>query len=224
MDGFNIYFSVFPNPQKDEEGRTTYQVRQDTCGVLNTRGLVEHLKRYQMLPSYPLEGMLDLLKREIVEHLFFNQRLHLDGFGTFFLNIGLKPVKDEEGNSHKRVVTDPAEITGNDLEVTGIGFIPDKEFQKMVTSAPVGFIHSDKKGVVGHGTQYTRKEIIDSLQEWIDGHDFITRSTFQMFWHLTYYSSRNWLKQLSEGDNPPLVARREGTTIVYRRNPAYQPE
>ena len=224
MAGNTIKFSVFANPQKDEEGRTTYQVRQDTHGVVNTRELVEHLRRHQMLPPYPLDGVLDLLKREIVEHLFFNHRLHLDGFGTFFLNIGLKPVEDEEGNLHKRIITDPAQITGNDLEVTGIGFTPDKEFQLMATRTPAYFKHSTKRGTVGHSTQYTQQEMTKGLLEWVDQHDFITRRTLQMFWHLTFYSSRNWLKKLSEGNNPPLVACKEGNTMVYRRNPAYRQE
>ena len=224
MEPLIINYSVFANPQKDEEGRTTYQVRQDIYGVENTEGVKKYLKEHQVLPPYLLDALIDLVKQQVVYQLFLNHRLHLTGFGTFFLNIGLKPVKDENGKLHKRVITDPAQITGNDVEVTGIGFIPDKEFQEMVTEAPLSFIHSNKRGVVGHTAQYTRKEIIDGLLEWIDGHNFITRRVFQMFWQLTYYSSRTWLKQLSEGDNPPLMACREGTTIVYRRNPAYQPE
>lgn len=221
MAGNTIKFSVFANPLKDEEGRTTYQVRQDTHGVLNTRGLVAHMRRHHILPNLPLEAVLDVLKQEIVEHLFSNYRLHLDGLGTFYLNIGLKDVTDEEGNSHRRVVTDPNDITGNDLEVTGIGFTPDKEFQKMVTLAPAYFEHSDERGSVGHTALYTREEITESLLDFLSKNGYITRRTFQAFWHLTYYAARNWLRELTEGDNPPLVVIKAGGAYLYRRNPAY---
>ena len=60
----------------------------------------------------------------------FNRRVHLNGIGTFSLNIGLKPVVEEDGTKQKRTVTNPKEITGNDLEVTGITFVPDKELME----------------------------------------------------------------------------------------------
>ena len=34
MSDMKIKFSVHENPLKDEKGRTTYQVRQDTLGVV----------------------------------------------------------------------------------------------------------------------------------------------------------------------------------------------
>ena len=43
MSEIKIKFSVYPNPLKDEEGRTTYQVRQDTIGTMDTKGLEMHI-------------------------------------------------------------------------------------------------------------------------------------------------------------------------------------
>ena len=40
MSDMKIKFSVHQNPLKDEQGRTTYQVRQDTLGAIDTKGLV----------------------------------------------------------------------------------------------------------------------------------------------------------------------------------------
>ena len=40
MSDMKIKFSVHQNPLKDEQGRTTYQVRQDTPGAIDTKGLV----------------------------------------------------------------------------------------------------------------------------------------------------------------------------------------
>ncbi len=39
MSDMKIKFSVHQNPLKDEQGRTTYQVRQDTLGAIDTKGL-----------------------------------------------------------------------------------------------------------------------------------------------------------------------------------------
>ena len=84
MSDMKIKFSVHENPLKDEKGRTTYQVRQDTMGV----------------------------------------------------------------------ATDPKEITGNDLEVTGISFKPDKELMEKAQSELVYFEHSAPRVSVGHSDDH----------------------------------------------------------------------
>lgn len=217
----NIKYSVHANPLKDEQGRTTYQVRHDIRGTLNTEGIVQHLKRHHLLANIPIEAVLDVLREEIVEHLLNNINLHFDGLGTFYLNIGFKPEDDGEGGTRKRVVTDPKKINGNDLMVTGLGFTPDKEFTKMVTEEPVHFEHSMQLADVGHSVTYTREEITRKLLAFIDEYGFISRSTFQQFFYLTYYSACNWLDKLSSGDNPPLLKSKEATAYIYRRNPDY---
>lgn len=216
-----IKYSVHANPLKDDQGRTTYQVRQDIRGTLNTEGLVNHLKQHHLLPNIPVEGVLEVLREEIAEHLLNNVNLHLDGLGTFYLNIGFMPEEDEEGGTHKRVVTNPKDINGNDLMVTGLGFTPDKEFIQKVTQAPVNFEHSQQLADAGHSEVYTREEITQLALELIDRYGFISRQTFQMFLHLTYHSARNWLAELTTGDNPPLLKKKEATAYIYRRNPDY---
>ena len=216
-----IKYSVHANPLKDEQGRTTYQVRHDIRGTLNTEGIVQHLKRHQLLANIPVEAVLDVLREEIVEHLLNNINLHFDGLGTFYLSIGLKPENDGEGGTHKRVVTDPDDIKGNNLMVTGLGFTPDKEFTKMVTQAPAHFERSFQMTYVGHSVTYTREEITRKLLAFIDEYGFISRLTAQQFFYLTYHSARNWLRTLSSGDNPPLLKSKEATAYIYRRNPDY---
>lgn len=215
-----VKYSIHANPLKDAEGRTTYQVRQDIHGTLNTRGLLEHMHRHQLLGNIPVEAVLETLRKEIVEHLLNNVNVHLDGLGTFYLNIGFRPLTDDDGNQQRRVVTDPATVTGNDLCVTGLGFMPDKEFQTMVTEAHVSFEHAAPRGTVGHSEQYTLEEMAATVTDYLATHDYITRRSFQMMWHLTYYASRQWLQRLTEGPSAPLRAEKVGTTLVYRRNTA----
>ena len=42
--GLTIYFSVHANPLKNEDGETTYQIRQDTRGALSTKGLMRYMR------------------------------------------------------------------------------------------------------------------------------------------------------------------------------------
>ena len=128
MSDIKIKFSVHQNPLKDEQGRTTYQVRQDTHGTVTTKMLEEELALHGLQNNFTLDGAVEWLKKQMVSHMNFNHRIHLNGIGTFSLSIGLKPVVDEDGAVHKRIVTDPNDITGNEVEVTGINFVPDKEF------------------------------------------------------------------------------------------------
>ena len=221
---FPIDFNILPNPQKDEQGRTTYQVRQDTRGALNTKGLVKHLRNHNMLTQFPIDAIIHTLAEEIVEHLFFNHCVHLDGLGTFSLNIGLSPVVDEDGLAHKRQVTDPSEITGSDIEVTGIAFRPDAEFLHLATCRPAHFRHTEERGIVGHSISYTREELTQSLFAYIDEQGSISRRTLVMNWNLTRYQAVKWLTELTTGDNPPLIKTHPSNAYVYLRNPHYRPE
>lgn len=219
-----IDYNILPNPLPDEQGRTTYQVRQDTRGAMTTRGLVEHMRRHHKLTEYPIDAIIHTLAEEIVEQLFFNRCMHIDGLGTFSLNIGLKPVIDEQGVVHKRQVTDPKEITGNDIVVTGIAFKPDIEFTRLATQRPVRFRHSELRGIVGHSVCYTREEMIETLFSYLDKYGTISRGTFVMGWNLTRHQAQKWLRELCTGDNPPLLETRPTNAYVYHRNPDYVPE
>ena len=64
-----IKYSIHANPLKDEQGRTTYQVRHDIRGTLNTDGIVQHLKDHHLLANIPVEAVLNVLREEVVEHL-----------------------------------------------------------------------------------------------------------------------------------------------------------
>lgn len=182
------------------------------------------MRRYHILTQYPIDAIIHTLAQEIVEQLFFNRCMHLDGLGTFSLTIGLKPVVDEQGVEHKRQVTDPNEITGNDIVVTGIAFKPDAEFTRLATQRPARFRHSELRGIVGHSVCYTREEMIETLFSYLDKYGTISRGTFVMGWNLTRHQAQKWLRELCTGDNPPLVETRPTNAYVYHRNPDYVPE
>ena len=215
-----IKFSVHQNPLKDEQGRTTYQVRQDTLGAIDTKGLESLLALHSLQNNFTLGLAVEWIQKQMVSQMNFNRRVHLNGIGTFSLNIGMKPVIDEDGTKHKRIVTDPKEITGNDLEVTGISFKPDKELMEKAQSELVYFEHSAPRGSVGHSDEYTEEDMKASLTQWFTENDYLTRSLFRKVWHVTEYRAKEWLQQLTSGEHPFLRVRKQASTFFYYLNTA----
>lgn len=215
MSDIKIKFSVHQNPLKDEQGRTTYQVRQDTHGTVTTKMLEEELALHSLQNNFTLDGAVEWLKKQMVSHMNFNHRIHLNGIGTFSLSIGLKPVVDEDGTVHKRIVTDPNDITGNEVEVTGINFVPDKELLDYAKQELVYFEHSAPRGSVGHSARYTDEQMRQSVVDWFAENPYLTRPLFSKMWHITLYEAGKWLKQLSEGENALLVRRKQSNTFFY---------
>ena len=210
-----VRYSVHANPLKDEQGNTTYQVRQDTLGTVDTKGLEAELNHYNMSNNFTLEGAVITIQKLLIEMFKFNRRVHLNGLGTFSLSIGLKPIVDEDEKQHKRIVTDPSKITGNEIEVKGINFVPDKELMTAAKSELVYFEHSTRRGSVGHSKSYTDEELRQSLIAWFAEHDYLTCPLFMRIWHLTRYKAEELLTQLCEGENALLVRRKQAQTIFY---------
>ena len=215
MSDFKIRFSVHENPLKDEQGRTTYQVRQDTRGTINTEGLEAELALHSIQNNFTLGGAVDWIQKQLISQMNFNHRVHLNGLGTFSLSIGLRPVIDEDGTKHKRIVTDPKEITGNELEVTGINFVPDKELLMNAKKELVYFEHSAPRGSVGHSTEYTEEEMRQSIIAWFAEHDYLTRPILIRQWNITDHKARKWLKHFTTEDNALLACRKQAGTLFY---------
>ena len=219
MSDLKIKFSVHQNPLKDEQGRTTYQVRQDTRGAIDTKGLESLLALHSMQNNFTLGLAVEWIQKQMVSQMNFNRRVHLNGIGTFSLNIGMKPVIDEDATKHKRVVTDPQAITGNDLEVTGVNFVPDKELIEKLKSELVYFEHSDPRGSVGHSAWYTDEQMRQSIIDWFGENNYLTRALFSKMWHITPYKANLILEQLCEGDDALLVVQKQANAYIYRLNP-----
>ena len=222
--GLTIYFTVHANPLKNEEGETTYQVRQDTRGSLSTKGLEKYLRDNQIMPTVHLGSVVETLSRLLAEKMVDNAKVHLEGLGVFSLTLGLKPDVDEDGKKHKRVVTCPEKITGNDVEITGVSFVPDKAFMDTIRKKYPHFTQTGGKGKVGHSPDYTEEQVKAFLTTYLSEKVFINRRMFQFMTGATKYKTRQWLTQLSTGDNPFLIEESRMRNLYYYLNPDYSPE
>ena len=96
-----ISYGIYPNPQPDAEGNTTYQVRHIPDGTMSEKEFLAHLKYYNTYNTIMMQSSLSVLKEEIIEQLRHNRRFRIDGIGTFQMKVGLKTKYDEEGNPVK---------------------------------------------------------------------------------------------------------------------------
>ena len=222
--GLTINFTVHANPLKNEDGETTYQVRQDTRGALNTKGLQDYLHANHIMPTVDLEPVVAMLARLLAEKMVDNAKVHLEGLGVFSLTLGLKPEVDEDGKKHKRVATSPEKITGNDVEITGVSFVPDKAFLETIRSKSPHFTQSGGKGRVGHSQDYTEEQVKAFLTDWFSENQYINRRLFRFCTHVTKYKAEQWLRRLSSGENPFLIEEERMRNLYYYLNPDYSPE
>lgn len=212
-----IQFSVHRNPGKDAEGNDTYHVRQETFGTVNKQQLMAHIAHHGLLRPELLEMAMTVLEREIVEHLLLGHRLHWNGLGTFFLRLGLRDREDSDGLPVKPHFTDPSQITGNDVQIEGIGFTPDAEFLSLLDEQGYHFENYMGRGTVGHTATYSREEIEANVETLLAKHGFLTRRMLMQHLRLTDYMARKWLDALSIGDDALLLAEKTGSTIIFRR-------
>lgn len=212
-----IRFSVHKNPLKDSEGNTTYQVRHENWRTLETKALVDHLKYHNNLHAKMVEPVLDLLSEEIVENLTDNYRLHLNGIGTFYLKIGFRERTDDEGNVQRPQFTDPAQITGDAIEVRGIGFTPDNKLLYRLKTGGYSFQNVQKKGSVGKSKRYELDDIKQRLNAYLDEHGYITRREFANVFGLTDYMVKKYLKAILEDPDCRIIDTKESQMHIYKR-------
>lgn len=211
-----IKYCIFANPLPDSDGNTTYQVRHQPDGTMNTKAFLDHVKLHESFNTTAMSSALEILKDEIIEQLKNNKRFRIDGIGTFQMKVGLKNTTVEEGTPTKAHFTDPEKITARNVEVTGVSFIPDKSLITKLKS-DTSTANSNGRGVVGRSKVYERQEIVNALNAYLAEHHFITRRTFQTLLHLSSYAAQKWLNLLINEEFPKYTAQKEGNTIIYRR-------
>lgn len=212
-----IQFSVHRNPLKDAEGKDTFQVRHENFYTARRKDLMHHLQMRNSMNPEMMELALNVLSSEIVDFLTDNKRLHLEGIGTFSLKVGFKKCPDEDGNLQKQQFTSAADITGNDVVIETISFTPDKALLEKLNSDGYHFVNKTGRGSVGHSAVYTKAQIIQQLNAYLDEHSFITRSQMRSHFGITQHMAMKWLDELTCGPKAILSCSKVGSTMIYQR-------
>ena len=212
-----IKFGVYSNPSKDADGKDSYHVRHETQGALNQQYIINHLEHYHHPEAQHIEAVVRKLKEMIVEMLTDNYNVHIEGLGNFYLKLGFRKRKDEKGLEVKPHFTDPAKITGNDVDVESIGFTPDEEFLNELRGKGYHFENATGKGNVGHSAKYTKEQIIRKLDEYFQTQDCITRRQMEGIFGLTKYMAQRWLDELCTMPPVYLEAKKVANVRAYFR-------
>lgn len=211
-----IKFSVHRDPQNDKDAQPTYHVRQNNYYTADKHDLLESVRLHGAMRPEHLEMALSVLEKEIADFLLSNRRLHIEGLGTFFLKLGFRPQTDEDGQPAKAHFTDPAAITGHDVQIDSIGFQPDKSFlQQLNDDIGVGFENIMGRGHVGHSAHYTDEQFLQRLDSYLQEHRYLTRHRLIHDFGLSDYMARKWLQRLTTQPQPRLRMERMGTTQTY---------
>ena len=213
---FKIKYGIFPNPQPDAEGNTTYQVRHTPEGTMDEKAFLAHLKYHNTYNTTTMQSSLSVLKDEIIEQLRENKRFRIDGIGTFQMKVGLKIQYDEEGNPIKPHYTDPNKITANDVEVQGVSFTPDPSFVKALKDR-ISTINKYGRGAAGKNKPYTREEIINFLDSYLKEHHSMTRRQMERALNITPYRAEKWLNDITSEPYSKYYSKKQGNTYVYYR-------
>lgn len=211
-----IKFGIFPNPLPDENGETTYQVRNVPDGTMDIQAFISHLKYHNTFNPVAMRSALTVLQEEIIEQLQNNYKFRIDGIGTFQMKVGFKTKDDENGTPLKTHYTDPKEITARQVEVTGVSFVPDKSFIDELKQATT-LRNAWGSGKVGGSNNYTRQQVINFLNSYLAENGYITRRILSNKLHLSNYAAQKWLDTLCNEEFPKYEAHKEGTTFIYRR-------
>ena len=211
-----ISYGIYPNPQPDTEGSTTYQVRHMPDGTMSEKEFLAHLKYYNTYNTIMMQSSLSVLKEEIIEQLRHNRRFRIDGIGTFQMKVGLKTKYDEEGNPVKPHYTDPDKITANDVEVQGVSFTPDPSFVQAL-KVKTSTRNKNGRGPAGRNKPYTREQIVAFLDSYLKEHHSITRKQMQFALNITEYRAQKWLDELTAEEFSKYYSKKQGTTYVYYR-------
>jgi nucleoid DNA-binding protein len=208
-----IKYGIHRNPLPNEQGDFTYQVRLEPSGTFRLDDFILKLKTRDKTLARQAENIITLLKQELTNQLQDNMRFRLNGIGTFQLKVGFKHQEGGKGRIGKTHFTDPEAITADAVEVTGLSFIPDPSFIRLLKRDMT--VESMEGGSVGHSAIYSEQEVIDFLQHHLKTHGFITRQTFTTEMGLTKYMGQKWLDDLADDPQSPIIRQKDGRTFLY---------
>ena len=210
-----IKYGIHRNPHPNEEGSFTYQVRLEPSGTYKLEDFICKLKTKDKLLAKQADSVIQLLKQEVTNQLQDNMRFRLNGIGTFQMKVGFKHQEGGRGRIGKTHFTDPTAITADDVEVTGVSFIPDPSFIRLLKQ-DMTVESVMETGVVGHSANHSEQEILDFLYQYIKTHGSITRHTFTTAMGLTKYMGQKWLDELAKDPQSPIYKEKDGRVFFYK--------
>jgi nucleoid DNA-binding protein len=208
-----LLYSVYETPRRNPDEEPSFHVRPVTYGAqMSDSELKDYLQQNTRVNTSQFTGMIEALREEIPEQLLQNRSVHIEGLGTFYLRMGIRPRKDENGQSYIPSFHSDADITAADVMVEGIGFRADPTWNRRVQKAVCAF---ERAPYAGHGVSLSQDELQTWLHEYFQDHSRITVRELKLAKDCTSYQARKLLENLCAGPHPMLRRDKVAATFIY---------
>jgi predicted histone-like DNA-binding protein len=201
-----IKFKVRKSSLKDDSGDNYYMVKAATEKYsVDSKALASDLIRNTTVTQGDFDAVTSGIKELVKQKLLDNKRVEIPGIGTLQLSVGL---------FGKSKVTDPKNITANDVIITGVQFNLSSKLKKELLSEARTY----KKDDVFVSNVLSEEEIKQKLDKFAVDNLYITTRYAMSLFGVTRQKAREILNSLCDGEHPMLTANRNGNLIVYLFN------
>ncbi len=197
-------FETHPSPKKGEDGKPLLYIRPKSGQKLDFKSFENYCTGNSDIKPGEMERVFAAFMKGA--NYWLSKGYSIESpIGVFRPKIGLK-----------RQVTDPDDISNNDVEFLDIDFQPTKEFMDQVAY-----------NIEEEGFRYVRKtassillknedKLLKALKASIDANNgFTTVASFMEHSGLSRYSAVKALNKWSAGDAPLLQKTRYGQSYIY---------
>ena len=198
-----IEFELKPGVRKGDDGKPLLYAQLAKGKVISFNQLEDFCEKHRHMEVGELTRLFTLLIDVAGHYLSEGYRVQTP-IGSFAVKLKLM-------GEH----TDPKTVTGRDIKLDGVEFIPSKELKEAASQNRLGYRLS--KEPVGNSQMYDPKAMEEALHKSLrKGYTDI--KTFMHFSGLKRDSAQHYLDSLTQGEHPKLQRSMSGKSYVYTLN------
>ena len=165
-------------------GGTQPYVFLDLQPSLTKKQIEERIEQSTTLTRADIRGVLSELRYIIEQSLKEGRRFHLDGIGYLSLSAGMS-----FANNNVEDNVDDKKLTGKNIYLRGINFLPERELLTAVRSNVV----FRRSKTTSRSTIYKEEELWQKVEAYLSGNRYITVRNMHEHFGLTRYAASKWL-------------------------------
>ena len=195
-----IPFKMQPTNATGKDGKFLFYA-SPSCDTASVRMFDVYCAQEYHMGKSEMQRALDVFMQAAGEFLAKGYNVKTP-FGTFSPCLGLK-----------RKVTNPDEVTADDVILKGVDFRCNKDFVKEVKKWMNGFQRVENPNT--RELLQDRQKMDQALQEVLRAQGYVTVRNFVNQTHLPYNSAKKQLDAWTEGDTPRLLKSKMGQQYIY---------
>ncbi len=202
------YYTMKEMPDLKGTGERILYPRFAQIEQINTRQIAENIQGKSTFTQGEIEGLIQMIARELAYEMAKGHSVKLDGIGTFTPALALRPDKEREeadGEGTRR--------NARSIEVGNVKFRVEKRLVRQINEtcelvrAPWKAARSSKK--------YTPEERLQMALQYLDTHPYLTVAGYMKLTGLLRTAATNELREWATDTNTEIRATGRGTHKVY---------